>query len=117
MIPSVITVFEDKLDPRDISDFEIDLKPYLEDTETAVSWQLFLLPEAEAAGLELGLGTYAATKTADIITLWLNVETPMQLDAMFYGGGLLLPFECEIVTSSVPPRRRQRTFGVRVVQQ
>lgn len=117
MLPSNITVFGDIMDPRDIADYEIKATNYLEEGEGVASYSITLLSEALLGGLELGVGAYAHSEANGIISLWFNIDELMQSDASFYGGGVTLPLEVEITTDSVPPRRRQRTFGVKVQQQ
>jgi hypothetical protein len=119
--PPSTFVFKAEMDPAEILDYEIQLKEgaqnLLEDTEQAASYTLTLYPEAVALGLTLKAGGgYDPTNDGANITVWLEVSGGFQTDPAFDGSGVQLAMELTVITDNVPPRKRQRTVAVKVLQ-
>src|SRR6478752_6789159 len=117
-IPASTLIFEESMDPYDITDYVVDTSQILEDLEAVDDYDINIVAESALLGLELGTGQYAPSIdiTNKLITMWLQVEDAEQQNAQFSGSGVLLPIEVNITTNSVPARRKQRTVAVRVVQ-
>ena len=116
-LPSNVTTWADAMDPRDIQNFKIDCSTFLDDGENVNTYTLSLMSDAVLAGLNIGTGAYAPSIAANKINIWFNITDANQQDEMFYGGGTNLPLVIEVVTTSIPARRRERTFAVKVQQQ
>jgi len=130
-IPANAARFTGALDPEEVLDYIVPIGPLLEAGETIDPdpdrWSLTLLAEAVALGLEiiesdpdwpdpaLVVGdTRFVNNTA--IKFWARVDPAFQDNAAF-AAGVALPMEATCWTSSNPPRRRQRTFLLNVVEQ
>lgn len=112
-----------KLDPSDhldyVAEFATGNKPVLETGEKIATYSL----ELSAAAIEAGLvvdtaGEFAHEKIDDdkSVKLWLSVDEAKRNDPRFVRG-LKLGVIITIETDSMPPRTRQRTWNVTVVQQ
>jgi hypothetical protein len=120
--PTSAFKFKTPMDPAEILDYQIKLKadvlPLLEDTEQAASYTLTLYPEATALGLSIKTGGgYDPINDGENITIWFEVASGFQLNAAFDGSGASLAMELTLTTDHVPPRKRQRTLILGVVQQ
>lgn len=115
-IPSTTKVWSETMDPADILDVKIDCSAFLEESDTIDTYILDTLTEAELFGLTIGVGAYAPTVNNKVITLWLSINPLFQSDTAFQGTGLTLPIEVTVLTTSVPPRKFQRTVAVKVAQ-
>lgn len=115
-LPNGTRIWEDEIDPRDIADFFVDCTPFLAVAENVDTYTLTVLSESVLAGLELGTGLYAHTIVNNIIYLWLMVNLTEQEDIIFNGAGVTLPIALEFTTTSVPPRRKQKTLAIKVAQ-
>ena len=124
--PLTATPFEQAVDPRDELDFYIyvsqgepDANPatILLTGEGIASYELALLPEAIAAGLQIMTGAYANALTDNELKVWLTVDPIMRGSSIFDGTGVVVGIELTIVTTSTPPRVKQRTFLVRIANQ
>jgi hypothetical protein len=114
-IPKTTTIFAQPMDPADKIDFIINCSDVLETDESIATFTLALRPEASALGLQLGTDVYAASVLeGKRIRVWLSIDPQKQGDLAFESGAVL-PFEVTINSNSVPPRRRQRTVAVKVV--
>lgn len=118
--------WEGNLDPSETLDFRMDfydeslpeIERVLDLGEEIASFEVAPTPEAVLLGLTIrDDGLYAPTldETATKIILWLEVDPADQGNPDFVDG-LVLGVEGTIVTSSTPPRTRQRTFNVTVRQ-
>jgi hypothetical protein len=123
-IPTDAFVFPEDMDPKDQVDYEIDLtgtveEPgMLEDGEECASFDLTLLAESVAVGLELGTGSRAPVliNTNKGIRVWFEVDSAEWGNAAFDGAGATLPMELTVTTNTSPSRRRQRTLVLEVKQ-
>ena len=118
-IPPTAAVFPSGLDPHDQLDFVIPCGPILEAGEEIASYTLALYAESTALGLTIMNDPgreHALTEDARAILLWLEIDTALENNAAFIGGGVRLPMEVTIVTNSNPSRRRQFTCLVPVAQ-
>ena len=105
------------MDPYDIVDYSVDCTGALESEETIVSFSINILAEASVLGLQNKLDSgYNNELIGNTIRMWLTVISAEQANPAFSGEGAVLPIELVINTNSTPPRRKQRTLGVRVVQ-
>ena len=114
--------FADALDPQEELDFRIELADLLEDGEAidAANWTLEVLAESSALGLTVmsGGGRDPVLSDSDTaVTFWLKIDPAFQDNAAFGSGGTALPLRITAQTDAVPPRKRQRTFRVKVAQQ
>jgi hypothetical protein len=119
-IPPTAVQFSTPLDPSEELDYLVPLTPILEIGEAAETYSLVLLPEAVALGLTIMNGDdrdHKLVQANAAISFWLTIDPALRGDLLFEGGGTALPMEVTITTSSEPPRIRQRTFLVPVVQQ
>jgi hypothetical protein len=115
-VPADAQVFEEPLDPTDIVDFEIDLGPLLETGEAIASQTVTVPTESSVLGLEIKTtGGYSTILTGNILRIWLGVLVGEQQNAAF-ATGVTLPIEITVTTDSTPPRRKQRTVAVQVIQ-
>jgi hypothetical protein len=116
-IPSTAPVAAQPMDPYDLIEYAIDCSNLLASGENISTWTVTALPETTLLGLQIQTTAgYAASLSGKIITIWLNVITAEQGNPAFTTG-VVLPFELSFTTSNNPARKKQRTFGVRVVQQ
>ena len=121
-IPPTAEAFADALDPHEELDFRIELADLLEDGEAidAANWTLEVLAEGAALGLSVmsGDGRDPVLSESDTaVTFWLKVDPAFQDNPAFGSGGTALPLRITAQTDTAPPRKRQRTFSVRVAQQ
>lgn len=123
--PPTAILWPDTMDPAEELDWIADLSSMLEAGETAESYEVELSPEAIDAGLLIMTGTGHDHRliTGDpnwpdnsAILLWLKVDPASQADPLFSGGGTGFPIEVTFLTNSVPSRKRQRTYVIRIVQ-
>jgi len=124
--PPNAIAFGDSMDPAEELDWIAPLSSMLEEGESVESgYTIALSPEALDAGLFIMTGDGRdhhlitgqppiADNTA--ILAWLAVEPGSQADPMFDGAGTEFPIEITFHTNSVPSRKRQRTFVLRVAQ-
>jgi hypothetical protein len=112
--PPTTTVWPESMDPQDIVDYTVDISTLLEEGETAASYTISLPAESVLLGLTLGTGEYASTITNNIIRMWLSCSKPN--DTAFDGTGVTLPIEISTISNATPPRKKQRTLGVKVAQ-
>lgn len=116
-IPSTAPVALQSMDPYDLVDYKIELGNLLEAGETISTWSVTALPETTLLGLQIQTGAgYAAALNGTDITIWLNVILAEQSNPAFTAG-VVLPFEVSFTTSNAPNRKKQRSFGIKVVQQ
>lgn len=115
-IPPTALVWEEPMDPYDVVDYTIDTTPLLSDLEDVASYTVVPLAESELLGLEVGTAEYAPSITDNVILVWLQVDPAFQANPAFSGAGQTLPLEVSITTNSSPPRKRQRTVVVKVMQ-
>lgn len=113
--PVSTKIWEESMDPYDVVDYQVDLSPLLEDTEGVASYTVDPLPESELYGLEIGVAAYAPLLVGTELTLWLSINSTYQSNAVFTNG-ITLPIEISITTDSSPPRKKQRTVAVKVIQ-
>lgn len=114
--PADAKIFLEPLDPHEILDYSINLAPLLEAGETISAHTVVACPESVLLGLEVKTtGGYATTLTSNVLKFYLGIATVEQANAMF-NTGVTLPLEISITTNAVPPRKKQRTVAVRVVQ-
>jgi hypothetical protein len=120
-IPPTAQAFSQAMGPTEKLDWVIILDQadnrILQPGEGVADWTLSLAPEAIAVGLAI-IEDAAHGPNLDGVTLkfWLEVTDDMQTSAIFDGGGASLPGELTIVTTSIPPRTRKRTFVVKVAK-
>lgn len=120
-IPAAARRFTQEMDPRDLLDWEDEItqgsdpKDFLQPTEQVSSYELALTPEAAAVGLLLRQDAeYATTLTGRVLRFWLEVEPAMQ-SAPIFDAGVDVALEFTAWTNNTPPRRKQRTIVVRVI--
>lgn len=123
--PPTAILWPDTMDPSEELDWIADLSTMLEQGEAAESYTVELSPEAIDAGLVIMTGSgrdhhliTGADDRADntAILLWLKIAPASQEDPMFSGSGTAFPIEVTFLTNSVPSRKRQRTYVLRVAQ-
>jgi len=110
-----------EMDPAELLDYKFRLKQpgtkLLEDNEAVDTFTLALYPEAIALGLEIKSGGgYDESTDGDNITVWFEIDELFWDDVAYDGDGAGLAMELTLVTDNVPPRRRQRTLVLQVVQ-
>jgi hypothetical protein len=119
-IPPSAKAFDQALDPSDVVDFyvlvsqgkpEADSPTVLLIGEAIASYQLALSAEASAVGLRIvEREGYANRLSGNVLTLYLEVDVSMRGSAIFDGSGVIVAIEMLIVTTSAPPRTKQRSF-------
>lgn len=114
-LPTGVQIWEESMDPYDVTDYAVDLASLLESGESISAWTAVVGSEGALYGLTLGSGAYATQLNGTVLTLWLSVQAGFQNDAI-YATGVTLPIEISITTSSTPQRKKQRTVAVRVIQ-
>jgi hypothetical protein len=115
-IPEEAKVFLESLDPTDILDFQIDLAPILEIGEGITSCTATLPTESVLLGLEIKTTAgYATTLTGTILRIWLGIIPAEQANSAFVAG-VTLPIIITVTTNATPPRVKQRTVAVKVIQ-
>lgn len=120
-IPAKAAKFTVEMDPAELLDFQIDLKgtkvQLLEGTENCSTYTLTLYPEAAALGISIkNTGGYVPNITANVITVWFEVDPTFWANAAFDGNGFNVGMDLTVNTDHAPPRRRQRTLVLTVVQ-
>lgn len=116
------TDWEQQLDPAERLDYIMDFaggdEPVLAEAETIASYSLAVTAQGALYGLTIESDAPYAPALAGgstQIKLWLSVDVDEQSNPLF-SSGLTLGVVATIVTSSVPARRRERTFNVEVKQ-
>jgi len=111
------------LDPHEVLDFVLPFSLLLE-TDEAISdgdFTITLSAEAVAKGLTiLDQAPYSAPELSEddkSIVVWFTIDDAEQGNAAFEAPGTVLSFEALLETTSSPPRIRNRTFNLLVVQQ
>lgn len=103
------------MDPSDEVDFRAQ---FTLDVDEAISEFTLLTDAASTAlGLEIGTGVRQPLLVEDdtAILVWLTIDPSLWNDPAF-DTGALLGFTAQIVTSSGPPRRYERSWVVLVRQ-
>lgn len=121
------TPFAQAMDPTDRLDFTMVVyqaaagaspPPLLVLGEAIASYSLALTPEAVAVGLTiLTEAPYAPALVQNKVTFWCEVAPSLRASPAFDGSGVTVGVEFTFTTSAVPPRRFQRTAGIRIVNQ
>jgi hypothetical protein len=115
--PPTAILWDEILDPSEIIDYTVDLTPLLATGEGVASFTVIPYSESALVGLTVGVSSYAPTIDANkILTVWLSIASAKQTDPAFSGTGSQLPLELSFTTTSIPPRKRQRTLLVQVAQ-
>lgn len=118
--PPTAIIWPDTMDPAEELDWIADLSTMLEAGEGAEpNYTIELSPEAIDAGLLIMTGAgrdHHLVDEARGILVWLAVEPGSQTDPMFDGTGTQFPIEVTFHTNSVPSRKRQRTYVLRIAQ-
>lgn len=123
--PPTAIQWPESMDPAEELDWIADLSSMLEADEAAESYTIELSPEAIDAGLTImtGSGRDHELITGDpgrpdntAVLVWLKVDPTSQTDPMFDGAGTSFPIEVTFITNSVPSRKRQRTYVLRIAQ-
>lgn len=122
-IPPTASRFSAQMDPGDRLEFVAIFAEILQITAgeqiAEGTWTLTMSPEGAALGVTIGSsGAYAAALQVSNqqIRFWLSVLDANQSDAIFNTGvdvAITIRFE----TTNSPPRRYERSFVVRVVNQ
>lgn len=121
-IPPTAITFAGPMDPQEVLDFEFPMGPVLESGETIASSTLVLLPEAVALGLEIIEDSdpdYPGPVLVEgntTIRAWFRVDQSFADNPAFQGSGTPLPMLVTLDTTAAPPRRRQRTFLIRLAE-
>lgn len=118
-LPTTADIWPGRFDPTNYLDFQLDLAgSILETGEWIASYTLTPLAEAVAAGLTISQEAEREPEIIDntSIKLWLYVDEEMRSDPMFNGDGVLVGIEVTVITNSIPWRREQVTFGIRIAQ-
>ena len=123
-LPEAAQLIPQPLDPSDLVDFQLDLiggdRPMLEEGEQVASYTFAVLPEGVALGLQIeNQAPYvpALLEGNTALQFWLSVDEEMRSSSAFREPGVKLGLELTVMTNNVPPRRRQRTIAVEVVNQ
>ena len=114
-IPTTAIVWAESMDPYDVLDYEADVTNLLDGSEVA-SFSVAPTAESLLAGLKVGTAEYAPLLSSKIIRVWFSINNANQGDPLFDGTGATLPVEISVTTNSTPPRKRQRTFVLKVAQ-
>lgn len=114
--------FKGAMDPAERLDFLMQFfsgsSPVLDDGELIDTYSLAVTAEAAAYGLQIEtVAPYNALLSPDKqnIKVWLTVD-PTEQGNPDFADGVELGVEATIITDANPPRRRQRTFNVKVMQ-
>ena len=113
-IPPTTIVWPESMDPYDVVDYTIDVSNLLEANESIASYVVSLPAESVLVGLSLGVNEYGSTISSNIVRVWFSTIKPN--DPAFDYPGTTLPVEITVTTTATPPRKKQRTLGVKVVQ-
>ncbi len=122
-IPPSAVRFQAQMDPGDRIEFVAIFNEILQvsagEQIAEGTWTLTMSPEGAALGVTIGsAGAYAAglQVSNQQIRFWLWVLDANQSDAIFNSGvdvAITIRFE----TTNIPPRRYERSFVVRVINQ
>lgn len=104
------------MDPHEIVDYTINLTNFIETNEEILSYEVKPVREAVALGIIVSPVGYPSTLGAKEIHVWFSVLETQQENTIF-NTETIVPIEVTIWTSSSPRRKRQRTFGLKMVQQ
>ncbi len=115
MIPASASVWPEPMDPYDIVDYKIDCSSLLDIGDEVADFAVEVLTESELLGLTLGIDSYEPVLVGNTVTVWLSID-PAEQDNAAFVAGVNLPLEITVTSDSVPPRRRQRTVVVKVIQ-
>lgn len=109
-------IWKDPMDPHDIVDYIVRLDNLLEGNESVLSYSIKPVREALAMGLVINPDGYKSSIDDKRLQIWFGI-LELQQENVVFDKEVILPIELTIVTNSTPPRRKQRTLGVKVVQQ
>lgn len=110
-LPASVKVWKETMDPYDLVDFKVNLATLVAENEEIASFTV----TTNGYGLTIGTGIYSPTVIAKQLTIWLSIDPAFQNDPKFLKG-ITIPLEVTITTDSTPPRRKQRTVAVKVIQ-
>ena len=127
-IPPTATALSQPLDPADIDDYLLTVTkagidttafPMLEANEGIASFTLALAADAIAVGLTIRTsGEYPPPTLNGLdVKFWLSVDASLQGATIFDAAGITVAMELTIITTSTPPRKRQKTATVRIANQ
>lgn len=126
-VPVTAKAFEQALDPSDIVDFYVFISQGSPDAspptvllkgEAVAAYSLALSPEAAAVGLRIvERGSYKNSFSGNLLTVYFEVDDDLKGSPLFSGIGITVAVEMTIVTTSIPPRTKQRSFLVRIANQ
>jgi hypothetical protein len=125
VIPTSATKLPQDLDPFDVDWFGVDISrgvqgvtpfPILAPGENVAAFTVQPQPEAVDAGLIImsGNGYPQAAIVGTTLSIYLAVAEAKQSNSKF-DVGMLLGIELSITTDAVPPRKKQRTFTVLII--
>lgn len=113
---SEATLFEGQMDPRDIVDYVSEFGPLLESAEIINTFVLETTTQAAALGFRFVASRPPVLEPGSKnIVFWVEVDDANQNDLIWCDAGLRIPIEITI-TTSLAPRRYQRTFLIPVKQ-
>lgn len=116
-IPTSALVWDDPMDPSDIVDYVVDFASILDTGEAIASFTVVAPSDSTLLGLTIpSTGAYVPVQTGTQIRIWVQIDAGQISNSAFSGTGATLPIEVTVTTNSVPPRKRQRTLVVKVVQ-
>lgn len=120
-VPAKAAKFAVEMDPAELLDFQLNLRgeklKLLAEGEICASYTLTLYPEAAALGFAIKTtGLYAPNNDGEVITVWFETDPSFWGNAAFDGNGTTFAMELTVNTDHSPPRRRQRTLILGVVQ-
>lgn len=110
-----VRAWTESLDPYDVLDYKMDASGLLETGENIKSYTVLPTVEAELKGLRIGRTDYETVLSDNAVTFWVSVDATKQQDNIFTPG-VALPIELSFTTDSLPPRKKQRTVLLTVVQ-
>lgn len=120
-IPPKAYRWSQAMDPADRVEFIVEMggaDALLEPEEEVDELTLTLLPEAVLLGLTIETDAYAMVQpTPSSLKIWFTIDPAYRSSSEFDGDGVSLPMELTVVTTSNPPRTRQRTLVLQVAQQ
>ena len=112
------------MDSREVLEYLFPMSPVLEFDEAIdpADWNLALLPEAVALGMEIRSGDPLRSDPKLVeenktVFAWFSIDPAFRGNVAFQGGGAPMPMEVTLTTTAVEPRERQRTFVIRVKEQ
>lgn len=122
-IPPSAVRFQAQIDPGDRVEFVAKFDEILQVTAGEQiadgTWTLTMSAEGAAVGVQIGsVGAYAPALQVSNqqIRFWLSVADANQSDAIF-NTGVEVAITIRFETTNSPPRRYERSFVVRVVNQ